>query len=183
MQSSPGPSRQPIESHGVRWFYVWCLPTLWVLPVATVWSMSIFEGGSHYGIVMALTVWPVLRLANRLGGPYSNNLDQAVVACTLGCLAVGLMGILQDLLRVPSPKRIVAFSLIAMLAAFLLVPYVLWPFGVPQCLEGVLAALIFGLVIFCNLVLVFGVGSIAVYTLIAVGHLFSRFVIKGYRRR
>lgn len=171
MQSSPAPAHLPIEACSARWFYVWCLPTVWVFPIATLWSMTILESDPHYGILIALAEWPVLWLAGKVLDISSSNLDAAVAACVFGIAVMGPVGFFQDLLHVPHPKPIAAVYLIALLAAFFSVPFVLWPFGVPGFLEAMVGTLIFALVAFCNLVFVFGVGSIAVYALASVHHL------------
>jgi hypothetical protein len=141
--------------------------------VATLWSMTILESDPHFGIVIALAEWPVLWLVDpfqlSLGLPWSSsNLVAAVAACVIGMGVMGMVGLFQDLLRVPRPRRIAAVYLIAVLASSLLMPYILWLVGISGLLTVMVPTLVAMLVVFCNLVFVFGIGSVVVYTLVAM---------------
>lgn len=170
-QSAP-PVGSVVAPRGTRWFYVWWLPTVWVLAAATLWSMTLVESDSHFGIVIALAVWPVLWLVDAfmwsLGSPWvSSNAAAAVATCVFGGGILGAVGCFQDLLRVPRPRRPVVLIFVAVLASFLLIPYVSWLSGSSGVLV-VLPVLAPILVLFCNFLLIFSVGSIAVYVLAAV---------------
>jgi hypothetical protein len=146
---------------------------LWVFPVATVWSMTILESDTHFGIVIAAVAWPVLWLVDlfmkSLGSPWmSSNLVAAIATCIIGTGIMAVVGFLQDLLHVPSPRRIVASYLIALLALFFLVPYISWLLGVSGLSAVMLTTLVAVLVVFCNFVSLFGIGSIAVYVVVAI---------------
>lgn len=168
MQPSPSSADQPANPCKTRWFYVWWLPVLWVLPLATLWSMIILvEPGSHFGIVIAFAEWPVLwledALMKSLGPPWmSSNLVAAVLSCLIGAGIAGVAGFLQDLLHVPRPRRVIATYLVILLAIFLLVPYACRSFGIAGSLAGMLTLLTMVLVVFCNLVFLFSVGSVFV---------------------
>jgi hypothetical protein len=156
---------------------------LWVFPVATVWSAAVFshQPGDSNGVVIAMAVFPVLWLVESFiqvfGLPrISGEVVQAVVVCISGIVVLGVVGVFQDLLRVPRPRWIVAVYLIATLASFLLIPCIAWIFGpvVGGVLPGILG-LLFMLVALPNIVCLFGIGSIVVYTLAAM----TRGVRKG----
>jgi hypothetical protein len=146
---------------------------MWVLPVATVWSMTILESDANFGIVIAFAEWPVLWLVDpfmrSLESPWrSSNLVAAIATCIIGIGVMGVMGLFQDLLHIPGPRRIVAVYLIALLASFLFIPYIFWLFSISGLLAVMLTALAAILVVFCNLVFVFGLGSIVAYIPVAI---------------
>jgi hypothetical protein len=173
MEPTSAPTEHAVMSRAPGWFYVWCLPILWTFPVATLWSMTILESDPHFGIVIALAEWPVLWLVDpfllSLGSPWSSsNVVAAVATCVIGTGAMGMVGLVQDLLQVPRPRRTAAVYLIAVLASFLLMPYILWLVGVSGLLAVMLPILVAILVVFSNLVFVFGIGSVVVYALLAI---------------
>lgn len=168
MQPFPSSADRFANPSKTRWFYVWWLPVLWVLPLATLWSMIVLaEPGSHFGIVIALAAWPVLwfvdALMESLGPPWmSSNLVAAVASCLIGAGIAGVAGLLQDLLHVPRPRRTIAIYLVVVLALVFLVPYGGWFLGVAGFLAVILTLLTMVLVVFCNLVFLLSVGTVFV---------------------
>ena len=122
---------------------------------------------------LLLAEWPVLWLVDpfllSLGSPWSSsNVVAAIATCVIGMGAMGMVGLFQDLLHVPRPRRTAAVYLIAVLASFLLMPYILWLVGISGLWMVMVTTLAAMLVVFCNLVFVFGIGSVVVYTLVAM---------------
>jgi hypothetical protein len=135
--------------------------------------MTILESDTQFGIVIAAVAWPVLWLVDllmkSLGSPWmSSNLVAAVTTCIIGTGIMAVVGFLQDLLHVPSPRRIVAGYLIALLALLFFIPFISWLLGISGLSAVMLTILVAVLVVFCNLVFVFGIGSIVVYVLVAI---------------
>ena len=140
---------------------------LWAFPVATVWSAATIphRPGESNGVVIAIAVLPVLWFVDALVPIQSGELLHAVVTCISGIALMGLIGVLQDLLYVPRPRRIVAVSLIGVLASLSFIPYIFWLCGISDSssLAVMFAPILFMLVVIPNLVFVFGIGSIVVY--------------------
>ncbi len=145
---------------------------LLVLPVATVWVVAIssHQPGDSNGIVIAIAILPVLWLVESFIDVWrlpiiSSELVDAAIMCISGMILLGVVGLIQDLLRVPKPRPIVAIYLIATLVSFLLISCIAWILGpgFGEIFKALFMVALSIFIVFPNIVFLFGVGSIAVY--------------------
>jgi hypothetical protein len=100
-----------------RWFYVWSSLLMWVLPASIPIVLS--QHGDD-GIVIFLAAWPVVMLADATEYVWPKQifgLPSSIVAITV---VMGVLGLLQDLLRVPRSKWVIIVYLIVLLLPLLL---------------------------------------------------------------
>ncbi len=86
-------------------FHVWCLPAVWLIPVGILWGISSvmsLRGDANTAATIAGIggLW----LADALGG-HHGILPNGVAVCIGAVLSMAVVGLLQDLLRVP--RRII----------------------------------------------------------------------------
>jgi hypothetical protein len=105
-----------------RWFHVWCLPTVWVIPIGILWCNAWCQGlyGDATGDIL-VAGFAGLWLAELLGQLLGLHKHIPQIVCVLaqcfgGMLAMGMVGAFQDFIHVP--RRIVWFYLIAPLLTF-----------------------------------------------------------------
>lgn len=80
---------------------------------------------------------------------------------------MGTVGHFQDAVQVPHPRPSFAVGLTAMFASFLVMPYIAWvcPPIIGDVLRAMLGLLVPILIVFPNIVFLFGIGSVMVYAL------------------
>jgi len=103
-----------------RWFHLWCLPTLWVVPVCSLWVIVWLNNlcGDATGDLL-IAGFVGLWLAEVLGhvlGPHTSAIVAVFAQCIGGVLVMGMVGLFQDFLHVP--KRIVVLYVITPLLTF-----------------------------------------------------------------
>ena len=150
----------------VRWFHVWCLPIMWLAPVAfliTTISARRLNGESAWFAVTIVST-PGLWLSNQLGSHMGT-----LAACIGNVVLLALIGLFQDILHVP--KRILIVYLVVPMISFICV-HILG--GAFLLTPAPLAYLQLMLLHFCGGLYVFSLASCFIYLLVLVKNLFNR---------
>jgi hypothetical protein len=152
-----------------RWFHVWCLPVLWLVPVAGLWCVVVLRNQhGDANLLAALAslpgLWLIELIPQRRG-----NLPDALGACIGGMLPMSVVGLFQDLLHVP--RRIVLVYIALPIVSFGGL-HILWGLF-PNAGESIVYLQLF-LFHSCMGLYLLSVGSCIVY--------FLRFVCRAFAR-
>jgi len=109
-------SDKVVRSSGARWFHLWCLPVLWMIPLASflaiVWLCNLRGDAAMASAIAAL---PGLWLTGMFG-LHPSEIVAVSTDCVGGVLVMGVVGLFQDMLHVP--KRIVILYVAVPLVSF-----------------------------------------------------------------